>query len=401
MATRQHEVPTVDLDPFSHDALGDPAGTDETLRETGEVVWLSAHGIWASGRYDVVERILRDPETFESSSGTGITNVKTEENWRKPSVILENDPPDHTRYRRVMASVLSARVVRRLTEGFQASADRLVAGVVARGEVDAATDLAEAYPMSVLPDALGFAKEGREHLLPYSTLNFNAAGPRNELYWNALQAAEYATQFVNWQMRREAIDQSGLGGIIFAAADAGDISEEDAEMLVRTFLSAGLDTTIFGIQFALKALAETPEAWAALKADPARARIVFEESLRTWAPSPYIARTTTREVEIGGVRMGPAQKVLLSVAAANHDPRRWERPDEFDITRDTSGHLTFGTGIHGCVGQMMARMEATCLLTALAQQAESIELAGTPRIKHINWLRGFEELPMRLTPRAA
>lgn len=389
-----------DWDPFSREGLSQQTETDRMLLDTDDAVWLRRHSLWAVARYDVVEQVLRDHDTYESSSGTGLTNVKKTENWRKPSVILENDPPDHARYRRVMASVLSPRVIRRLTEGFQAAADALVARVLARGEFDAATELAEAYPMAVLPDALGLAEGGREHLLTYSSLNFNAAGPRNEFYDAALAAAADATRYVEWQMRREAIDPDGLGMVIFQAADEGEISEADAQMLVRTFLSAGLDTTIHGIQNTLKALAETPAAWVALRDDPGLARQVFEEGLRRYTSSPYIARTTTRRVELGGVTIDAEQKVLVCVGAANLDPRRWERPLEFDIARDTSGHLAFGTGIHGCVGQMMARMEATCLLTALAKQADSIELVGEPRQLYNNWLRGWTSLPMRAVARA-
>ena len=89
----------------------------------------------------------------------------------------------------------------------------------------------------------------------------------------------------------------------------------------------------------------------------------------------------------------------MALGAANRDPRRWDDPDTFDLTRDPSGHLAFGTGIHGCVGQMMARMEATCLLSALARRVDTIELVGEPVPFYSNWLRGFEDLPMRVTVR--
>ncbi|MEY4015012.1 MAG: hypothetical protein RIS46_8, partial [Actinomycetota bacterium] len=353
----------LDIDPFSVEGLSNPMEVDRTIREAGDIVWLSKYGIWATGRYDVVESIFRDYETFESSSGTGLTNIKKQENWRKPSVILENDPPDHTKYRRIMSSVLSQRVVRRLAAGFQEAADELVARVIELGEINAATDLAEAYPLSVLPDAIGFAKDGRHNLLPYSNLNFQSMGPRNEFYWKALEESEEATEYVNWQMRREALDKGGLGEQIFEAAAESGLSEDDAALLVRTFLSAGVDTTIFALQFALKALAENPAAWEALKADPGRARDVFEETLRCYPSSPFIARTTSRETVVGNTTIGAGEKVMLLLAAANHDPERWENPEVFDIDRDTTGHLAFGVGVHGCVGQMMARLEASCLLS--------------------------------------
>ncbi|WP_188756885.1 cytochrome P450 [Microbacterium album] len=389
----------LDLDPFSIESLSDFHAVDEAIREAGDIVFLPQYGVWFTGRYEVVERVFRDYETFESSAGTGMTNIKQKENWRKPSLLLDNDPPSHTKYRRVMTSVLSQRVVRRLTEDFQRTADELVASVVARGEFNAAKDLAEAYPLTVLPDAVGISPEGREHLLPYSNLNFNAMGPRNELYHRAVEEAGDAGKFVAWQMRREALAPGGLGQTIYGYVDEGEIAEEDAGMLVRTFLSAGVDTTIFGIQFALKGLAENPEAWAALRADPSIARKAFEEGLRWNAPSPYIGRTAARDADVGGVRIAAGEKVIMALGAANRDPRRWERPEQYDLARDTSGHLAFGTGIHGCVGQMMARMEATCLLSALARQVDTIELIGESQPFFSNWLRGFTDLPMRVTTR--
>ncbi len=389
----------LDIDPFSRDGLSRPLEVDAAIREAGPVVWIEKYGIWFTGRYDIVEQVFRDYETFESSAGTGITNTKKTENWRKPSVILENDPPAHTKYRRIMTSILSQRVVRRLTDDFQRQADELVDSVLERTEFNAARELAEAFPLKVLPDAVGVQPEGREHLLPYSNLNFQAMGPRNELYDAAAAAAGEAATFVNWQMRREALATGGLGHTIYGYVDEGEITEEDAGMLVRTFLSAGVDTTIFGIQFALKALAEYPDAWAALRDDPGLARKVFEEALRWNAPSPFIGRTTSRATELAGVRIPQGEKVIMALGAANRDPRRWDDPGTFDLTRDPSGHLAFGTGIHGCVGQMMARMEATCLLSALARRVDTIELVGEPVPFYSNWLRGFEDLPMRVTVR--
>lgn len=398
-ATLTRDDVIVDVDPFSTEGLTNPLVVDERIRESAPVVFLEKYGIWFTGRYEQCEQVFRDYETFESSAGTGVTNTKKTENWRKPSVILENDPPSHTKYRRIMTSIVSQRVVRRLTESFQAEADALVEKVLADSEFDAATDLAQAFPLQVLPNAVGFEPEGRHHLLPYSNLNFQAMGPRNELYEAAAASSEEAAAFVNWQMRRENLAEGGLGHTIYGYVDEGEISEEDAGMLVRTFLSAGVDTTIFGIQFTLKALAENPSAWAALREDPTLARKAFEEGLRWNAPSPYIGRTTARETELGGVRIGAGEKVITALAAANRDPRRWDEPDRYDLDRDPTGHLAFGTGIHGCVGQMMARMEASCLLSALARRVDTIELVDEPTLFFSNWLRGFESLPVRVTLR--
>ena len=389
---------TLDVDPFSVESLQDPFPVEDAIREAAPVVWLEKHGIWATGRADLVQQIFLDHETFISSHGTGLTNTALTENWRKPSVILEQDQPQHTPTRKLMNSVLSLKVVKRLKEDFLAQAHEVVAEVCGRGEFDAVTDLAEAYPLRVLPDAIGLSPEGREHLLTYANLNFQAMGPRDSaLYEDAVAQATQAKEYVEWQMRRENLDQSKLAGTFFAAADAGTITEETAGLLVRTFLSAGLDTTMLGISSALLALARTPEAWQALREDPSRARTVFEETLRCYAPSPFIARTVGTRTELGGVVLEPEQKIVNCVSAANRDPRRWEDPETFDITRDVRGHAAFGYGIHACVGQMMARMEAESLLTAFATQVETLEVTAEPVRKVNHWLRGYSSMPMRVT----
>ncbi|MGM7666789.1 cytochrome P450 [Microbacterium sp. A93] len=391
-------APSLDLDPFSVPSLQDPFPVEDAIREAGPVVWLESHGIWATGRADLVQEIFLDQETFISSHGTGLANTALTDNWRKPSAILEQDQPQHTVTRKLMNSALSLKVVKQLKDDFQAVAHDVVAEVCGRGEFDAVTDLAEAYPLQVLPDAIGLAPEGRRHLLTYANLNFMAMGPRDTaLYENAVLQATEAQEYVEWQMRRENLDESKLAGKFFAAADAGTITEETAGLLVRTFLSAGLDTTMLGIGNALLALSRNPGAWEALRADPSLARTVFEETLRCYAPSPYIGRTVGTRTELGGVVLEPEQKIVNCLSAANRDPRRWENPESFDITRDVRGHSAFGYGIHACVGQMMARMEAESLLTAFATQVKSFEVTAEPVRKINHWLRGYSSMPMRVT----
>lgn len=399
MKTQNLSRPTIDVNPFTVDSLENPFPIEEQIRETAPIVWLSDLNVWATGRYDLVQSIFLDHATFISSHGTGLTNTAREKNWRKPSVILEQDPPSHTKTRKVMSSVLSLKVVKQLKDEFQQAAYDMVDRLCELREFDAVADLAEAYPLQVLPDAVGLAPEGREHLLKYANLNFQAMGPRNALYEQAVAEAAQAKEYVEWQMDRQNLDESKLAGKIFAAADDGTITQEQGSLLVRTFLSAGLDTTMLGIGLALKALAETPRAWNLLSQNSKLARTVFEETLRAYAPSPFIGRTVGKPVEIGGVVLQPEEKIINCVSAANRDPRHWERPTEFDIERDVRGHAAFGYGIHACVGQMMARMEAESVLTAVAEKVHSIELTGEPTRKINHWLRGYERMPVRIIPK--
>jgi cytochrome P450 len=185
---------------------------------------------------------------------------------------------------------------------------------------------------------------------------------------------------------------------IFRAVDAGELTEDEAGMLVRSFLSAGIDTTVYGIGNALWCFANYREQWTVLRENPTLIRLAFEEVLRFEAPVQMFFRTTTKPIDVGGVRLGEGEKVMLLFAAANRDPRRWERPDQFDVKRRATGHMTFGTGIHGCVGQAVARLEAEAVFAALAKRVKAIEMTAEPTRRLNNTLRGFDTLPLRLVP---
>ncbi|WP_236589951.1 cytochrome P450 [Ramlibacter aurantiacus] len=399
MTEPKTHTPTLDVDPFSMASLLDPVACDTAVREAAPAVWLPKYGFWAVGRHQHVSAIFKDWERFSSAAGTGLTHTKRETPWRKQSVILEADPPQHTRTRTVLSRILSPVAMRQLREDFQARADALVDALVERGRFDGAEDLATAFAMQVMPDAVGLPQEGREHLLPYAHINFNAMGPKNELYEQAVAAAGDAPAYVQRQMKRENLLPEGFGAQIYAAMDAGQLEQEEAELLVRVFLTAALDTTIYGISLALHAFALHPPQWQHLLDDPSLARSAFDEVLRYTAPSPFIGRTTTCEVDLDGVKLGADEKVLLFVAAANRDPRQWERPDVFDVRRKALGHMAFGVGIHGCVGQMIARLEAEVVFNALIRRVKGFELDGEPTPRPTNWLRGFASLPIRVRPR--
>jgi cytochrome P450 len=142
-------------------------------------------------------------------------------------------------------------------------------------------------------------------------------------------------------------------------------------VLVRSVLTAGGDTTVNGIGAAVYCLARFHGEFEKLRADPALARAAFEEAVRLESPVQTFFRTTTRDVEIGGEHVGEGRKVLMFFGAANRDPRRWERPAEYNIARRNAGHVGFGTGIHGCVGAVLARLEGELVLSALARKVKS------------------------------
>jgi 4-methoxybenzoate monooxygenase (O-demethylating) len=390
------QLPHLDLDPFSIEFFEDPHPVHEVLREAGPVVRLDKWNVYGVARYAEVHAVLNDPLTFCSSRGVGLSDFARETPWRPPSIILEADPPAHTRTRAVLSRVLSPSVMKQLRGSFVAAAEAKVEELLAKGSFDAIADLAEAYPLSVFPDAMGLQQEGRENLLPYAGLVFNAFGPPNKLRQDAIERSAPHQAYVQAQCQRENLAPGGFGACIHARADAGDITAAEAPLLVRSLLSAGLDTTVNGIGAAIYCLARFADQWARLRSDLSLARNAFEEAVRFESPVQTFFRTTTRDVEISGVPVGEGEKILMFLAAANRDPRRWDKPDQYDVTRKTSGHVGFGSGVHMCVGQLVARLEGEAILAALAQRVGTIEISGPVTRRFNNTLRGLESLPVSI-----
>ncbi|MCP3418008.1 cytochrome P450 [Bradyrhizobium brasilense] len=397
-ATEAASVPHLDVDPFALEFFADPFPTHERLREAGPVVYLDKWNVYGVARYAEVHAVLNDPATFCSSRGVGLSDFSKEEPWRPASLILEADPPAHTRTRAVLSTVLSATVMKQLRGQFAAAAEARLDALLEKCRFDAIADLAEAYPLSIFPDALGLRPEGREHLLPYASLVFNAFGPPNELRKEAIERSAPHQAYVAEQCQRDNLTPGGIGACIHAHVDTGAITATEAPLLVRSLLSAGLDTTVNGIGAAVYCLARFPDQFQRLRGDPTLARNAFEEAVRFESPVQTFFRTTTRDVELSGASIPEGEKVLMFLAAANRDPRRWEQPDSYDITRRTSGHVGYGSGIHMCVGQLVARLEGEVMMAALARRVARIDITGEPKRLFNNTLRGLSSLPVEITP---
>lgn len=391
-------IPETDIDPFCTAYFEDPYPAQHALREAGPVVRLARYGVLAAARYAEVKAMLDDWQTFSSARGVGIQDFAKETPKRPKSLVLETDPPLHDRTRRVQARVLSPAAIAALRDPFAAAAERLVDGLLERRAFDAIPAIAEAYPLEVFPDAMGMPRENRRHLLPFGNLVFNSFGPENAHLAEAVEAASEALPWVFEQSKRENLNPTGFGAGIHAAADSGELTEEEATGVTRGVLTAGVDTTVSGIGAAIYCLARFPAQYDRLRADPRLARAAFEEAVRFETPVQSFFRTTTRACELGGTPVGEGEKVLMVLGAANRDPRKWERPDEYDIARRTIGHVGFGSGIHACVGMALARLEGECVLAALARRVARIEITGEPRRRHNNTLRGLASLPVRLVP---
>ena len=396
-------IPTLDFDPYDEATLLDPYPMHQAIREAGPVVRLSAYpGVVACARHEQVHAVFSDHATFISGAGVGLANFRTETPFRPQSLILEADPPLHTQTRTVLSRILSPKVVNQIRGQFAAVAEAMVDACLAKqqrdGAIDGIADLAQPYPLKVFPDAVGLDDDGRDNLLVYGDMIFNSMGPRNALLAKSAERMGPVTAWIMQHCQRSQLRPGGFGDQIYQAADAGEITQEQAPLLVRSFLSAGVDTTVNGLGNALYALAHHPDAYATLQADPSLARPAFEEALRWESAVQTFFRTTAVDTQIAGHAIPADTKVLCMLAAANRDHRKWPDPERYDIQRRPSGHMAMGTGIHGCVGQAVARLEGELVLSAVARKVKRIEPAGTHTRRLNNTLRAFATLPLRLVP---
>ncbi|HEY8578890.1 MAG TPA: cytochrome P450, partial [Beijerinckiaceae bacterium] len=252
--------------------------------------------------------------------------------------------------------------------------------------------------LKVFPDAVGISPEGRENLLLYGSMVFNALGPDNGPRRASMAHAPTVVPWINARCARDAITADGFAATIYEAVGTGELTEAEAGMLVRSLLSAGVDTTVTGIGSALWCFATNPGEYAKLRADEGLVKPAFEEVLRFTSPVSAFCRTANQDTEVSGLRIREGEKILCMLGAANLDERKWPEAHRFKVDRRPTGHLAFGVGIHGCVGQTVARGEVEAVVAALRQRVGSIELAGEPVWQPNNSMHLLKSLPITIRP---
>jgi cytochrome P450 len=390
------QAPVLDEDPFSDENIADPYPFFTRLRELGPAVYIAPHGYYAVGRYEEAGIVASDHVRFTVEGGVGLSDIRKAGAWRARSPISEVDPPEHTRVRAALQKILSPLVIKTWREKFAARAEEVAEEALAKGRVDGVADLAEAFVLDVFPSVLG-VDVPPERIKLTGELNFNQLGPNNARLARTLERAGPILDWYQQVLQRDHMLPGGFGEKIYQAEDAGNFDKGTAPLHVRSFFRAGVDTTIAGIGSTLKLLAEHPDQFAMVKADPTLIKGAFEEALRLESPAQVMFRTTTGEVELGGVRLKADTKVGYHMGAANRDPRQWKEPDRYDVTRKTTGvHRAFGQGAHVCIGQMIARLEAECILGALIRRVQRLEPSGPARWRPVNTLRTLDVLPLNL-----
>ncbi|WP_009478467.1 cytochrome P450 [Rhodococcus sp. JVH1] len=386
-------IPDFETDIFSEEVLQDPYPTYARMRELGPVVRLAAQGVLAVTRYADVRTILLDHGRFVSGRGVGFNDEFN--NVRKSSVIA-SDPPRHEMLRGVLEGRLGPRSVRSVEDVIRPKAYALVDEMVRRGSFDVVSDFAQIFPVEVVGELIGLPVDARTELLRWANGAFDAFGPRGDRTTAGL--ADIAEQFdyIRTVATRDKLAPGSMGAAVYEAADAGIIPEEYCLHLLSAYLTAGMDTTVNALGAMVWLLGSHPEQWAELRTMPKQAGAVVNEVLRIEAPAQLFSRVAAVDVNLSGFEIAEGERVAVVYASANRDERQYVDPDRFDIHRNPAGHLAFGTGLHACAGQALARLELRTVLEAMIEKVETITV-GEPVRKLNNVVRGFTSIPADFT----
>ncbi|WP_333746346.1 cytochrome P450 family protein [Streptomyces sp. IBSBF 2950] len=359
---------------------------------------------WLVTRYDDVRAALADPRLSLDK-----TNAR-EGNYRglalPPALdanLLNMDPPDHTRLRRLVGRAFTTRRVEQLRTPIRATADHLLDALGTQGTTDLITAYAAPLPIAVICELLGIPESHRRDFRSWTNALIAPDPSRPRAAKEAIVAMLGFFGDLMAHKRRSPADD--LLSDLIAVRDADDdrLTEDELMSLAFLILFAGYENSVQLIGNAVLALLQHPDQMAALRKDPAQIAAAVEEFARHDGPALLaIRRFPTQDVTIGGVTIPAGDTVLVSPAAANRDPDRFADADRLDLGRDAAGHLAFGHGIHYCVGAPLARTETEIALTALLDRFEDLELTGAePRWRPSLRARSLVELPVRYTGAAA
>ncbi|KAA2263471.1 cytochrome P450 [Solihabitans fulvus] len=385
------------------------------LREHEPVSWQEEHevgnwpagpGFWAVTRHADVVRVLRSPTEF--SSWLGATQIRDPDPADLPFVrrmMLNLDPPEHGRLRRIVSRAFTPRRIERFAADVAARAAALVDAIAARGECDLPADLTDDYPLRNLADLLGVPESDRGALLAWTDRVIGYQDPEHATGTlgpdgrpvNPRSPAMLADMFAYAKGLAAHKRMHPADDVLTALAHA-NLGDGELEMFFFLLTVAGNDTVRSAAPGGLLAFAEHPDQRALLLRRPDLLDPAVEETLRWHPPVLSFRRTALADVSLGGQRIARGDKVVVFHCSANFDERRFTAPDTFDITREPDGHVAFGDGPHVCLGAHFVRLQLRILYREVLWRLPDLELAGRPRHLVSNFINGIKHLPVRYTP---
>jgi len=387
--------------------LADPYPVFHKLR-ADTPVFKAPFGRWFITRYDDTAQLLRDrrfgkdyddPDALMRRFGP--TALQEPAVVELTHMMLMRDPPDHTRLRGLVTKAFTARRIEAMRARVQDLTDRLLDKVVSRGHMDLIRDLAYPLPVLVICELLGIPDEDQARFVTGTGSGAPLLNPtpptRAELDGANRGTLESGAYFETLFERRRRDPRDDLITQLVQAEEAGDrLSTAELRANVSLLFAAGHETTVNLIGNGFLSLLRHPDQWRMLRENPALIPNAIEEILRFEAPVQAVARTAAEPIELSGVTLEPHAIVVSLVGAANRDPAVFENPDRFDITRTDLRPLSFGGGIHFCLGAQLARIEAAVVFETVLRRLPDLRLASLEPLK---WrssftLRGLTGLPV-------
>ena len=387
------------FNPYLPEFHADPYPFYRRLREQ-DPVHQTPLGFFVLTRFEDVQTVLRDPRYGREGMEKLFTDVYGEVE-QLPRSMLFRDPPDHTRLRALVSKAFTPRVIEQMREHIQGIVDRLLDRVQGAQHMDVIDDLAYRLPVTVISEMLGVPEGDHEAMRGWSSdiaRSLDAFGLPSDQ--EIVERGRVARRAVGDYFRRLVPERRGRPGDdllsqLIAAEEQGDRLTE-GELLATCVLLyiAGHETTVNLIGNGLLALLRHPDQMRRLRDDPGLITGAVEELLRYDSPVQRTARLTHEDVELGGKRIDKGTMVVACIGAANRDPAQFTEPDRLDVGRRDVRHLSFGFGIHFCLGAPLARVEGQIALGAMLRRLPPLSLAGEPTWRESSILRGLKSLPV-------
>ncbi|MEV0963142.1 cytochrome P450 [Streptomyces sp. NPDC049910] len=380
------------------------------LRRTAPVSWcpqppgttgFDDGGYWAVTRHADVKYVSTHPELYSSRENTAIIrfngHISRDQIEAQRLIMLNMDPPEHTRVRQIVQRGFTPRAIRSLESALRDRARRIVEEASASGDADGGFDfvtrIAVELPLQAIAELIGVPQEDRARIFDWS--NKMVAYDDPEYAITEEIGAEAAAELIGYSMNLAAARKECPAGDIVtrlvAAEDEGNLSSDEFGLFVLLLAVAGNETTRNAISHGMHALLTHPDQWELYKRE--RPATAADEIVRWSSPVVSFQRTATRDTELGGREISKGDRVGLFYSSANRDPEVFENPEVFDITRDPNPHLGFGGGgPHFCLGKSLALREIDLIFGAIADTFPDLRLAGDPRRLRGSWLNGIKEL---------
>ncbi|WP_128980117.1 cytochrome P450 [Streptomyces roseicoloratus] len=384
------------------------------LRQTAPVWWCAQppgvtgfadEGYWAVTRHADVKYVSTHPELFSSQENTAVIrfneHIKREQIEVQKLIMLNMDPPEHTRVRQIVQRGFTPRAIRGLEAALRDRARAIVAEARAEtgpdGAFDFVTRVAVELPLQAIAELIGVPQEDRARIFDWS--NKMVAYDDPEYAITEEIGAEAAMELIGYAMNlaaaRKECPARDIVSQLVAAEGQGNLSSDEFGFFVLLLAVAGNETTRNAISHGMHAFLTHPDQWELYKRE--RPATAAEEIVRWATPVVSFQRTATQDTELGGQKIRRGDRVGLFYSSANNDPEVFENPEAFDITRDPNPHLGFGGGgPHFCLGKSLAIKEIELIFDALADALPGLTLAGDPRRLRAAWLNGIKELRVRV-----